>query len=137
MSQQVYAFAFLTLLFFSPHAALAEQGFNYETFIREAWRDCADDRKTHCSGIAIGGGRIVKCLVENVDKLSRQCRQHVDVVIAANRTWQNCEADIQNFCSSVPQGSGRILACLAGNKDRISSPCLTGLKRAERALKYD
>jgi Cysteine rich repeat len=105
-----------------------------QTMLREAWKDCAADRKTYCSGLAIGGGRIVNCLIENADKVSPVCRKHVDAVKSASRAWDSCEADIKSFCHGVAQGSGRILACLNGNQDRISKPCLGGLKQAEEAL---
>jgi Cysteine rich repeat len=129
-------FALLLAVTGAPQAAhAAEDVGNRAMLLREAWKDCAADRKALCSGVAIGGGRIVNCLIENADKVSPVCRKHVDAVKSASRAWESCEADIKTFCQGVTQGSGRILACLNGNQDRISKPCLTGLKQAEEALK--
>jgi Cysteine rich repeat len=128
-------FALLLAVTGAPQAAHTAEDFSNRAMLREAWKDCAADRKTYCSGVAIGGGRIVNCLIENADKVSPVCRKHVDAVKSASRAWESCEADIKTFCQGVAQGSGRILACLNGNQDRISKPCLTGLKQAEEALK--
>jgi Cysteine rich repeat len=136
MSGFACKFILLVVLIGLPQATGAAESFSYEAFLREAWRDCAADRTAYCSGVPMGGGRIVNCLVNNADKLSGICRKHVDAVTSANRAWESCQADIESFCPSVQPGSGRILACLSGNRDRISKPCLTGLKQAEQALKY-
>jgi Cysteine rich repeat len=135
MPKLLPALAFLLVLTGLPPAAGAAEDSGTQALMREAWRDCAADRKAYCSGVAIGGGRIVNCLIENADKVSPVCRKHVDAVKSASRVWDSCEADIKSFCQGVAQGSGRILACLNGNQDRISKPCLTGLKQAEEALK--
>jgi hypothetical protein len=127
-------FAFLLVVTGAPQAAHAAEDVGNQAMLREVRKDCAADRKTYCSGVAIGGGRIVNCLIENADKVSPICRKHVDAVKSASRAWESCEADIKTFCQGVAQGSGRILACLDGNQDRISKPCLTGLRQAEDAL---
>ena len=44
---------------------------------------CVPDYKKHCSGVAMGGGRIKKCLNDNLDKLTPECRA---VVEARNAT---------------------------------------------------
>jgi hypothetical protein len=135
MSKLLPALAFLFALTGAIRATGAAEDPGSQDLMREAWRDCAADRKTYCSGVAIGGGRIVNCLIENADKVSPVCRKHVDAVKSASRAWESCEADIKSFCQGIAQGSGRILACLNGNQDRISKPCLTGLKQTEEALK--
>jgi hypothetical protein len=35
---------------------------------------CAEDTKLLCGNVEPGGGRIVRCLRENEDKLSQQCK---------------------------------------------------------------
>jgi Cysteine rich repeat len=134
MSKLLCNLALLAVLTGIPQTAGAED-LSYRTFLREAWQDCAADRKAYCSGLATGGGRIVNCLIENADKVSPVCRRHVDAVKSASRAWDSCGTDVKSFCQGVAPGSGRILACLTGNRDRISKPCLAGLKQAEEALK--
>ncbi|MEM6550433.1 MAG: cysteine rich repeat-containing protein [Pseudomonadota bacterium] len=41
--------------------------------IREVGIACGEDIHTHCEGIAIGGGRIMSCLRENVSVVSASC----------------------------------------------------------------
>jgi hypothetical protein len=36
---------------------------------------CAGDYRYFCRGLPPGGGRVVACLRENADGLSRQCRR--------------------------------------------------------------
>jgi hypothetical protein len=35
---------------------------------------CLEDYKRLCSAVTRGGGRVLKCMMENSDKLSPQCR---------------------------------------------------------------
>jgi hypothetical protein len=37
-------------------------------------RACGMDYRAYCSGVPIGGGRVIECLRENGPSLSRQCR---------------------------------------------------------------
>ena len=41
------------------------------------------DFKKHCAGVMPGGGRVRKCLTDNLDKLAPECRAHVEAHAAA------------------------------------------------------
>ena len=44
---------------------------------------CMADFKKHCAGVMPGGGRVRKCLTDNLDKLAPECRAHVEAHAAA------------------------------------------------------
>ncbi len=48
-----------------------------------ARKACMPDLRKHCSGVAPGGGRIVKCLNDNLDKLAPDCKAAVMANAAA------------------------------------------------------
>lgn len=91
----------------------------------EAARVCAQDYKKFCAGIQPGDGRIGRCLMENKNDISQQCRY---VLEQATRKLlgefvQACQTDVQKYCEGVKPGDGRILNCLRGEKENISEPC--------------
>lgn len=42
-----------------------------------ARKACAGDYQKYCAGVAIGGGRIKKCLTEHLNELTPDCRSAV------------------------------------------------------------
>ena len=56
---------------FGPGAAMAQQG----PAEREAMQVCRADYEALCAGVPPGGGRILACLQQHVDKLSAGCKQ--------------------------------------------------------------
>jgi hypothetical protein len=66
MSSRIYI-ATITLAF----ASLAFQAAAQQ---REALKACETDIKTYCAGVERGEGRIGKCLKQNQEKLSEQCK---------------------------------------------------------------
>jgi hypothetical protein len=55
--------------------AASVSGAAAETTAREALREaCSADFKTFCATVTPGGGRILRCLQDNRDKLSEACR---------------------------------------------------------------
>lgn len=106
------------------------------TWAWQAWQDCAVDRQRFCGNVPAGGGRIMRCLSDNRDRLSPDCGRHVVTVDTARAAWGKCQPDIERFCRGILPGGGRIVACLAGNRDRLSDQCRQGLREAENALRY-
>lgn len=66
--------ALLAVAFASGTLSVAAEA-DDRTKQREA---CAPDYKKYCSDVAMGGGRIKKCLNDNIDKLSPECRAVVE-----------------------------------------------------------
>ncbi len=96
--------------------------------------DCAEDRANYCAGVPHGGGRIVLCLADNLDRLSESCLPHIVKVDAMRVAWEVCRPDVLRYCSQVVPGRGRVVSCLAGNIDRLSPQCRTAMRDARSAL---
>lgn len=48
--------------------------------LKAAREACMPDYKKYCAGVVPGGGRVKKCLTDNLDKLAPECR----AAVAAN-----------------------------------------------------
>lgn len=48
--------------------------------INEAKEACAQDIESICKDVQPGGGRIAKCLKENKEKISPECREKLEIV---------------------------------------------------------
>jgi hypothetical protein len=46
--------------------------------VHDAISACSDDRFRLCEGVFPGGGRILRCLASNVEKVSPGCRSAID-----------------------------------------------------------
>lgn len=100
----------------------------------QATNPCRNDAETLCPGVTPGEGRIIKCLRENKDKLSPECKaQHEKMKEAAAEMKDACQSDVQKFCSETPHGRGRVLKCLRKHKDEISEACKTEMKEKKEA----
>ena len=102
----------------------------------EAWRDCAPDRHRFCAAVPIGGGRIIRCLMDHQDRLSPACRRHTVKIDAVQAAAADCKRDATRFCQDVRPGGGRLISCLAGNSDRLSHQCRNSLRDADSILRY-
>lgn len=100
--------------------------------------NCKEDAKKFCSEIKKGEGRVFRCLVNNYDQLSDQCKKKID---KKKQNWtafkEKCGADLDKFCPNVEPGKGRIRACLAKNKDQISEQCKTFIKEKKGKKQKD
>lgn len=89
---------------------------------------CAKDRETLCGNIEHGDGRVMKCMDENKDKLSAECKEHREKMSEKRKEVQKelkeaCHDDVEKFCDDVEQGQGRIMKCMKDYKDELSSGC--------------
>jgi hypothetical protein len=53
-------------------AAQLERAVSALTYVAN---ECKDDLKNYCSGVAMGEGRLIKCLKKHDDKVSDRCKQ--------------------------------------------------------------
>jgi len=84
---------------------------------------CRGDYFQHCSFVMPGGGRIMACLGEVIDRISPSCAA---LVTAAT----SCAPDVKEFCSEVEPGGGRMQTCLLAHRDELSAPCAETLATA-------
>ena len=96
--------------------------------VRGNMRACRTDMATLCSTVEAGGGRKIKCLMENTSKLSPECAAAVSTGKAQGKNAQAaCQDDAQKFCASE-RGPAR-MQCLTANKAQLSSACATVVDR--------
>jgi len=99
-------------------------------------KPCAGDVAKFCGDVKPGEGRIAKCLKENKDQLSPECKAHVaKVKETLKEVHKACEDDVTMFCAGVQPGEGRILKCLKEHKAELSSKCQEGITKAKEKKK--
>ena len=97
---------------------------------------CAKDRETLCKGVEPGEGRIAKCMMENKDKLSAECKaQHEKMKGMMQEVKEACHDDVEKFCGDVKAGKGRIIKCMKEHKDELSAACKAEVENAKEARK--
>lgn len=97
--------------------------------------ECRSDALRVCFGVIPGGGRVVRCMLENRDKLSGSCRNHADTVVKFQEMMAICETDRREHCDGVEAGDGRVLQCLSRNSRQLSKPCHSAMLRAEESVR--
>ena len=68
-----------------PVASAAEEvSAEYKTQIRKIGMSCRKDASDFCPGIRPGGGGILTCLIENLEKLSPNCQALIPEAVVLN-----------------------------------------------------
>jgi hypothetical protein len=97
---------------------------------------CAADAAKLCPGIAAGDGRIAKCLHENKDKVSAECKATKEKMKAAfKEVKEACHDDVEKFCGSVQAGKGRIIKCMKEHKEEVSEGCRAEIEQMKERRK--
>ena len=95
---------------------------------------CYEDRKTLCSGVSPGSARVLRCLQDNRNQLTYECRATLfdqEVRLAEDIDFKYpmkkaCKAEIELFCKDIPHGHARVITCLQVRSDKgFSSQCLS------------
>ena len=101
--------------------------------------NCKEDLKKFCAKVKPGAGRTHKCLRDNMQKLSRPCKQAEfeqelneakDINTKTNLS-KACQADLLNICKidvvklekENKQDDGKALSCLKDNLQKLSAAC--------------
>lgn len=97
---------------------------------------CAKDVETLCANVEHGEGRIMKCLHENKDKLSAECKAHQEKMKETMKEMkESCHDDAEKFCHDVKAGKGRMMKCMREHKEELSSSCKEEMKKARSRRK--
>ncbi len=101
-----------------------------------ATNPCEEDMKANCSDVQPGGGRLLNCLQQNLNKVSAKCKDHwitnADAIVDVRL---KCANDVEQFCSKTLPGQGRLLRCLQLNHEKISPDCLAELPGKKKAVR--
>jgi len=102
---------------------------------------CYEDRKTKCAGVAPGSARVLRCLQDNRNQLSYECRATLfdqEVRLAEDIDFKYpmkkaCKAEIENFCKGIEHGHARVISCLQEHDEDkdMSRECRAEVKRDE------
>ncbi|MCB1188950.1 MAG: hypothetical protein H7A23_13365 [Leptospiraceae bacterium] len=104
-------------------------------------KHCKSDKEKFCKDKEYGN--IIKCLKNNKDSLSPQCKSILFEKIQkapeersskeefhkdrGKRIRENCKDDREKFCNNTKYGS--IIKCLKSNQHQLSNKCKDALKR--------
>lgn len=102
---------------------------------------CYEDRQRLCEGIVPGDARVLRCLQDNRDKLTYECRATLfdqEVRLSEDIDFQypmkkSCGKEVDMFCKDVPTGNARMIQCLVDHDEEadFSSECRNEVKRYE------
>lgn len=102
---------------------------------------CYEDRQRLCEGIVPGDARVLRCLQDNRDKLTYECRATLfdqEVRLSEDIDFQypmkkSCGKEVEQYCKDVPQGNARVIQCLVDHDEEsdFSVECRNEVKRYE------
>jgi hypothetical protein len=108
------------VLFMVPFLAALLAG----TVLAQDLGPCAGDVKKFCQGVQPGQGDMSRCLTQNRENLSPDCKSRLSALSEqVNEADQACHDDVMLFCSGVKPGGGRIVQCLKDNGSSVSFNC--------------
>ncbi len=97
---------------------------------------CEKDVATLCAGVEPGEGKIAKCLRENKEKVSTECKAEWEHAKAAFKELKEvCHEDYQKYCEDVKPGRGAVLKCMRKNKEKLSEACKAEFKELKEKRK--
>jgi len=97
---------------------------------------CSQDRETFCADVEPGEGRLMKCMKDNADKLSKECKEHqAKAKEAMKDVKEACHADAEKLCGDVKPGRGRIMKCMKKHKDELSEGCKAEVENTKEMRK--
>ena len=95
---------------------------------------CAKDMQSLCSSAGTDRSAIHKCMMENEDKLSPECKAHHSKMKEMMKEVREvCHEDVEKFCGDVQPGKGRIMKCLKDHKDDLSQGCKDEMAKAKKS----
>ena len=104
---------------------------------RAAMAACRADAQALCANVEGGRGARIKCLVDNRDKASADCRSALEAVAdeqamgsgrgkrkdGLGKRLASCQADYATFCATAGEEGGGRMKCLRQNEAKLSPEC--------------
>ncbi|KAK9816541.1 hypothetical protein WJX72_001742 [[Myrmecia] bisecta] len=100
---------------------------------------CFEDRAKLCDGVHPGSARVIRCLQDQREELSYECRTALfdqEVRMAEDIDFKYpmkcaCSAEIQKLCVGIPPGHARVIRCLQDFLDdsEMSAECKEEVQR--------
>lgn len=99
---------------------------------------CAKDRESLCGKIEPGEGRIMKCMRDNKDKVSAECKEHMKKKMSEHFQGlkEACHDDAEKLCSNVEHGEGRVMKCMKEHRDQLSGACKQEVEKMKEEHKH-
>ncbi|MBX3041327.1 MAG: hypothetical protein KF789_11530 [Bdellovibrionaceae bacterium] len=119
-------------------------GLLFSPFVMADEKPCEKDVAALCAGVEKGGGAIMKCLHENKDKLSEQCKAHRDHMKGSMKQvmkkhrgeiHEACAEDFKTLCGEIKPGHGAMMKCLRDKKDQASEACQAELSKMKADMR--
>ena len=108
---------------------------------------CFEDRSRLCEGVAAGSARVIRCLQDQREELSYECRatlfdqetrfaEDMDFLFPLKRA---CLAESQKFCPETQVGHARMIRCLQEKQEDpdMSTECKEEIGRTENRMNQD
>lgn len=96
---------------------------------------CRADATRLCPDVKPGGGALARCLREQMDALSPECRDQIASRPKGGRgvpIREACASDIETHCGGLEHVGGQVARCLAENRAKLSQPCQDALAAHSR-----
>lgn len=110
-------------------------GFAYQAQAEDGMGNgpCAKDMQTLCGTAGTDKGAMMKCMMENKDKLSPECKaRHEKMKAAMKEVKDACHEDYEKFCSEVKPGGGRIMKCMKEHEQELNQNCKDEINKAKQ-----
>ena len=108
---------------------------------------CYQDHKNFCASHAPGSARVIRCLQDNREALSYQCRASLfdlEVRLAEDIDFQyplkqHCASELTTLCKKVKKGHARVIRCLHRNvgSREMGSECKAEVQRSMNRMAQD
>lgn len=108
---------------------------------------CFEDRARLCEGVTPGSARVIRCLQDQREELSYECRATLfdqEVRFAEDIDFKYpmriaCQEEVQKFCDKQTAGHARIIRCLQEHVDdeEMSAECKEEVVRDENRQNQD
>lgn len=109
-------------------------------------RPCEKDIAAYCSDAEKGDGAVMKCLSENKDKLSAECKARGEWMKGSMRRAMKahredvskaCAEDLKTLCADAKPGHHAKMKCLRDKKDQVSGACKAEIEKTKKNFRKE